>query len=351
MSHQPEQYRLRTRNVDKIDAIINHRPARRSTDPRQPSNYELWNTRLQQGLQRHRTNRNRRASVGRRYSAALQLHGPEELNDDEVINAIGTIWIALRRQRVAQSGIVFGYGLASLFKDCRTQEEQAMYGFVAAGIRPSSDTFIMPLLFSEDSREAHAKISRYGSSDIGHFLLAISSVDTAHPMMINTTVMDSCPRIISPRERQQAYQGLVQYSGWLELNAARQPVAVTPLFSNTNGKSLETFRKVPAQQGRNTCGLYVILNAWAHMLKIPIIESRIRGTRKWWLFQEFHDTAIEIINLALSGHMDSKTIRAFMNVYGYSKQSMVEEDNKDPVDQIRMVNAVRMNIYTLADNL
>ncbi len=49
---------------------------------------------------------------------------------------------------------------------------------------------------------------------------------------------------------------------------------------------------------------------------------------------------LEIINLALSGHMDSRTIQAFLNVFGYTTVQNPENEN----DNVKhRVTTVRMN--------
>ena len=143
---------------------------------------------------------------------------------------------------------------------------------------------------------------------------------------------------------------LVTNSGWLGVDIYGNPLAVQPNFV------LEENQTVPDQQGINTCGLYVILTAWAQMLNIPITNSltkdekvRRRANRNWRSYKQFHTTAIEIINLALAGYMDSETVQAFFNVYGYSDKRLHEEAGRPAAEQLRRVHAVRMTATTLGD--
>ena len=75
-------------------------------------------------------------------------------------------------------------------------------------------------------------------------------------------------------------------------------------------------------------------------------QTRRRSTSRWRAYKQFHETARQIINLAWAGHMDSKTVQAFMNVYGYSSQNLRVEEKKPSV---RKVKAVRMDRYTLPE--
>jgi len=77
------------------------------------------------------------------------------------------------------------------------------------------------------------------------------------------------------------------------------------------------------------------------MLGIPIQPGEER--RGQHSFEEFEEVGIEIINLAIMGVMNSRTIQALMNVYGYSE----EQNPGEPVSH--EINAVRMRINKFDD--
>jgi len=128
------------------------------------------------------------------------------------------------------------------------------------------------------------------------------------------------------RERTKA---IVENSEWA---APDDQGAHIPITNNT-------YVRTPKQKANsNTCGFYTILNAEAVMLGIPVHpQSRRRGQST---HGEFMAQGLEIINLALSGHMDSRTIQAFLNVFGYTTVQDPENEN----DNVKhRVTTVRMN--------
>ncbi|KAL8784140.1 MAG: hypothetical protein Q9195_009164 [Heterodermia aff. obscurata] len=335
------------------------------------ANRKAWTHKFRQGRARHRKSlmleylkrekNNLEMSLD---PAVLKLTGISNLSDDDVINAIGSFWVALRRD-----DLVFGYGDAALFKNGR----RGGLGLRARGVFPDSDKFIMPLLFTVDEHEAmeaikkqhqikqsaktssedsksrgvvktrgskskklkasskHIDSSAPDSSCIGHFLLAISTREPDGS--ISTTLLDSSPGYVTPSEAAAAYRGLVTHSGWLGLNSDGTAAIQAPNFTAALTPT------VPTQQGFNTCGLYVILNAWASMLEIPITANRQRRVRRSRSYKRFLSLALEIVNLALRGYMDSQTVQAFMIAYGYAEQD---------AEDVRAVDAARMESGTLA---
>ena len=327
------------------------------------ANRKSWAKKFKQGYARHCNSR----ELETLDPDVLELRRTWNLDDDDVINAIGTFWIALKRE-----GSVFGYGDASLFKNGR----DGHLGLLARGVVPNSKKFIMPLLFTADEHKAMAAIlkkdrkptktpspglkphgvikSRSGKAKdlaasskhiassaldpecIGHFLLAISTKEEDDS--ISTTLLDSCPGQVDLSQSTPAYRGLVTHSGWLGLNiSSNGTVTAAPRTPNFTATLTPT---VPAQQGYNTCGLYVILNAWASMLEIPITANQHRRVRGWRSHKEFLSKAFDIVNLALRGYMDSSTVKAFMIVYGYADQY--------PERDVVQVDATRMEKSTPA---
>jgi len=173
--------------------------------------------------------------------------------------------------------------------------------------------FIMPLIFPADEQlerlgTGQGKGKRKADKDrdvehIGHLMLAV-----AH----------------SERTKE-----IVENSEWA---APDDQGAHIPIANNT-------YVRTPKQKANsNTCGFYTILNAWAVMLGIPVHpQSRRRGQST---HGEFMAQGLEMINLALSGHMDSRTIQAFLNVFGYTTVQDPENEN----DNVKhRVTTVRMN--------
>ena len=346
---------------------------------------KAWAQEFRKGLAKHRKSirlEKQRNQPGRNLDpAVLKLTEVSNLSDDDVINAIGTFWIALRG-----NDSLFGYGDAALFKNGRDSNSLELE-LLAKGVVPLSRQFIMPLLFTEDEAKAmrsikkHAQIkesaktpsigstprgvvknssgktknlavsSKHSDSSapdsncIGHFLLAVSTLKENNS--ISTELLDSKPGYVKPLVVTDAYRGLVTHSGWLGLESDGSVATKTPNF---NAASTPT---APTQLGYNACGLYVILNAWASMLGIPITKNRWRRVRGCRGYKEFHSLALEIVNLALRGYMDSVTVQAFMIVYGYTEliptpPGKEQEAGKDAKKAVTLVHTKRMESGTLA---
>lgn len=336
-----------------------------------------WKVEFDRGLRQHRITNETQARSST-YVETLRLQETQNLKDDQVIDAIAAFWISLMR-----NGTVFGYGTPLLFLDCRSRVDQATVGVTASGV--GSESFVMPLWLGTDRADAFKKYEKHharsnehehflrsrtpektdgnsltksksaaenteaaskGKSSAsqkeigieGHLLVATATKNMADSNKISISVWDSAPGHTSREIISEAYKGLVTHAGWLGLNNQGQPKLVSPQIDAAG------YIETPKQQGGNTCGIYSILNAWAFMLNIPIHTSPDRRRRgEWRKYKEFIDHAREIIDLALCGCMDSKTVQAFMNVYGYS----VNQDVKDPRPEVRPVQAVPIYTDTL----
>ena len=72
----------------------------------------------------------------------------------------------------------------------------------------------------------------------------------------------------------------------------------------------------PAQRVLNSCGVYVVLNAWAYQLGLTSPPRRLFSTSEEQ-DRTFVRYAVLMINLALHGEVDSHGIRAFLLATGY----------------------------------
>lgn len=210
---------------------------------------------------------------------------------------IGVIWDALR-----QNDILFAIADQLTLKLCRDRAGRAVNFESSSALGPN--TFIIPLDLGPER-----------AGQIGHYVLAVAQVTDRGPIKIK--LMDSSPGIIAKQHIHAAIAGVVMYSGWLGKNGTN-PLMVWPTIEVT-----DIF--VPKQEISNSCGLHVVLNAWAEMLNISINDQRYRVNAFEDRDAETKESAdflrqtIEIINLALLGHMDTETILAFMISYGYAK--------------------------------
>ena len=105
---------------------------------------------------------------------------------------------------------------------------------------------------------------------------------------------------------------LAENSGWLRVDPTygipdHQPVKIAS----------ETLKSVPQQSVNAVCGLHAILNSWAFMLGIPIVETT-RSRRKKTSNDLFNKEAAKLVTAAVAGLLQLPLIQAFFNHNGYS---------------------------------
>ncbi|MCJ1465431.1 hypothetical protein MMC07_004049 [Pseudocyphellaria aurata] len=248
-------------------------------------------------------------------SKTLAIPDTFALYDEQVHVAIGAVWESMRR-----AGVHFAFGDLYTFRGRR--EQSSLIPNVEAVLGPAP--LIMPLFFGQEMPSKDAQGGRTEES-MGHHVFAVASILDAQGLIVK--VMDSSPGTRSSQEIGDALTGLVKFTGWLGVDAERQPLPVrhTIYFQSTN---------TPRQEGNMSCGFYIILNAWATMLGIDIHPGPQRRVDTTW--QHFMEDGLTLINMALLGHVDSITIQAFMNLHGYS--AMVHETT--PVLPIKKIVAM-----------
>ena len=291
-----------------------------------PAYTSRWKQSLIRGLSFNKTLRSKNLSTTK--SARKKpstIPKSSNLADYDVVLGIAPIWEGLKR--LGRPDIDFTF--AGLDTFCPRDEEQHL-GAVGRWSR-----FIMPLFFSQVRTEELANQGKHAEpiKSLGHLLLCVAELVNDQPMTVRLEIFESRPHTISNEAIILRAQELVKSSGWLGENRSETPVEYTVVA-----------KRVPHQVGQNTCGLHVILNAWAVMLGIPIHPStwrRGRTERNQFdaVDAAFLSQGLELVNLALAGFMDSATIQAFFNVHGYS----AEQRHGDPARAVIPVNAVGMN--------
>jgi hypothetical protein len=279
---------------------------------------DIWLTRLNAGIQKLRLQRKTDTTKN-----ITQIARSRNLADEEVTLAIASVWEGLR-----QNGVDFAYGTTDCFRVNRSAENQVPGMTVVLQPNP----LIMPLLFVQ---EYFISTNKRRHNPVGHLMLVVAERSSALSDDVRIIFMDSSPSGASRPAQRAAAQGLVRYSGWMGTDAFGNAVERNPRF-------VEEWRPCPRQECGNTCGVSLILNAWAYMLGIPVHPGpRRRNSNPSSLKSGpmFHASGLEIINLALAGHMDSDVIQAFMNYYGYSE----DQDPNDASVLARPMQAVRIS--------
>ena len=311
----------------EAQVVIASREPEASTND-SPIEPKSWQERLNEGLKRHR--RRWQRSIGQGLAPA-QIKLPRNLGIDQVVVAIASIWEALRVKDVLHAFAALDV-FSPLPLEAKDRAEFPTYGVVGG-----SKKFVMPLMFhpalslnSESSSKGNREEKGGRDDRIGHLLLGVAMV-TGDGVRIH--IIDSSPGIVPQEEIREKARDFLTKSGWAGLDELHNP---------TRNEDIPViFPTVPRQvRGSNSCGLHVIFNAWAVMLKILLTpDFPGQGLDS----AGFLERGLEIVNLALAGFMDSETIRAFMRVYGYSR----EQDLRDPAEDFVPVNAVRMTAVKL----
>ncbi|KAL9594289.1 MAG: hypothetical protein Q9219_007116 [cf. Caloplaca sp. 3 TL-2023] len=278
--------------------------------------YDAWKRIMEEGMIRH--HREHERDMNKESFYRIQAHS--NLEGIDVVLAIGSVWDALRKinRHFAFSDWV-GFSMARMAPG--TEVPRAVNG---------PHDFLIPLILHEDlfspepdgtpakpRRESKAVNERSEApgndqfvGEKGHILLVIVQDKQESNGFLNMVIMDSCPEYYSHERIKESIKKQLPNHGW-KADLDKEP-----------DLNLDA-RTVPAQQGLESCGIYTILNAWLYMLGFPGINQaqRLECSEREESPQakEFLGQALELINLALSGHMDFRTIQGFYNYYGYCK--------------------------------
>ena len=319
-----------------------------------------------------------------------ELHPPHEhpvgeMLDMDVILAIGAVWLGL-----GNANVDFAYANSNLFSIARTARMVGMHA-----VR-GSNHFIMPLILNEESdsllpesdedtveplkpvfsafqRGEEEKIQEYVTAaesakqkdpgnknnpplslkereikykayhgGIGHLMLAIAekvdidegnAVQNTQPKKarVRLRFMDSANGLVNRGLIRRVARNIVRNSGWLG--------DIWPCFDPKEEDWVEVLG-----QSVNRCGEHTVLNAWAYMLDIPLAPPRIERLSK-----THYDEARRMIRLALRGHLDSLTIRAWMQRSKYAIDESLSQLQQSQVQNPGLPRKLR-NMQTKALN-
>lgn len=281
-----------------------------------------WKAKLKRGLRQHKASQthvrvpnildqNEYSKFDDAILKKSPLQNERDLTDEEVVKGIVTLWTALQNQ-----GKHFAFGSTNTFLGCRSEG----FNVMDLAVKGPRYPFMMPLVFPPDSDDtehgmpkstfAQKKGMKRPSPGIGHHLLAVARVADG---FIIVTVLNSLHNYVKHEKIEEVATSVITRSGWLGKDeSGDNPLPVWPTVKFE-------YPRVPTQEGLNTCGLYVILNAWATMLELEITPNRTRRRLPKNETPEtpFTTALMELINLAIAGHLDTETIVAFLVSYGY----------------------------------
>lgn len=284
-------------------------PIRKPRGPKSQS--KGWKDFLDAGLARHRGSRQQ--IEARETGTFTTLEALSALDQNQVVISIATIWQGLR-----QHGQLFAFA------------DSGFFGYdppildLAKRLVGAPEKFIMPILWHDQPGK---EIQAGKRTHLGHFVLFVAEWCPG-PGEVRLELFNSSTSGPSTEQLVNRAKELIMGSHWPDSQAQK---AEPSFFSDVRSVAC------PIQEGVNTCGFSVILNAWCVMLGIPISATNKRRELKK-SSKVFLKTGLEIVNLALKGCMDAHTIQAFVNYWGYS------QDQKYPEDLLaNNVAAVRMD--------
>ena len=288
-----------------------------------------------------------------------QFTGQAKLEGEDVVLSIASLWQAMRSEHDDSA-----FSSYNLFQVCHlypSDAEAFAFPISSAVGGHNSKHLIIPIIAGKNDQASRSSEGHYSAGQntrepsptetrtqatdpnqwIGedsHILLAIATrpTDPDDPN-IQYEIFDSCPGYLKPATIERAVQNTVNRSGWLARDA--EGFACAP--PNNKPIMIQTPRHVPAQVSINSCGIHAILNAWVHILKLAPVNStgRCGSDEDFTAFDpreiEFIENAAEMINLALAGHMDTLTIRAFVMGWGYCQ--VQDPENPEPLKEISTV--------------
>ena len=257
-----------------------------------PKKQTTWKKILDEGMERHRrSKKNADPSKDRN----LQIDKFFNMQYEWVVVAIASVWAAL-----GNDNHQFAFSSHRFFES-----------EVKTLVNASAERFILPLLIphSEDAAD----------NMIAHIVLATADMKKGedNTFQVALTIRDSLPDyIVEPDRFYQTAQDLIEGSQWPFNQTDNSGQISNLIFTKA------TAPKIPYQaKGRNECGFHTIINAWAIMLGIPIYDSPDGKRRAMVTFTaQFPNLGLEIVNLVLRGHMDTRTIQAFLHYYGYAAE-------------------------------
>lgn len=303
-----------------------------------------WKAKFERRLQRHKESQRHEVvpqilhQIG--YSgldAGITKRSPlndrKKLFDEQIVKGLTTLRRALQIQ-----GKYFAFASTNKFIGCRSKD---FYDMKEPAVKGPNYPLIMPLVFAPRSdntihgypnSEFDPNSKAHARPTAGHHILAVARV-TDGPIIV--TVLDTMPCLLECASIEEVVTDVVTRSGWLGKDKNDLPLPVWPTFKFE-------YPKVPEQEDSNTCGIYVILNAWATMLELEIAPQKAR----LFLPQEktpkvpFLTSAIDLINLAIAGHLDTETIVAFFLSYGY----ILEPRDPNSIPNVRLDQNFNQNL-------
>ena len=230
--------------------------------------------------------------------------------DQQVVLAIAAVWkpIFNTRRMVA-------FGTDATFSDSRSLDVADALQQWVAGRRPIP--LILPLRGHGENFTLSTNIR-----SVGHWALAIAKPPAGkgkETEVVDVHLLNSTETTNVQEHIFAAAENVTRHTGWLGMN--QDGLSALPY----HGSFVRKTQKVPYQKANWSCGLHVVISAWAIILKIPIMsQTQWRGGDK--AYQDFCQFGTRVINCALAGFMDTRTIQAFLNTSGFARPQDINDN-------------------------
>lgn len=227
-------------------------------------------------------------------------------------------------------GVDHCLGDSDLYAHARKTRES---GIACGGV---SNSFIMPLFFDklsnslkgesvlyvkpqqmetmselQSSQEPKSTLKPPGNSAFRHSIFALARWSDDREA-VSIEFYDSKPDAEARDLIRETARNLVRNSGWLRDK--------WPKWAR------ECWHPCPRQIGK-TSGIHTILNAWSVMINLRVNEEPGYEIRS-----DFYAEALKVINLGLDGKLDSLTIRAYLQKFGYARPQKLATARKEESD-------------------
>ena len=283
----------------------------------------------------------------------IQIKSTENLWGNEVFLAIASLWHAAKDPQIGRPMAFVSYNGVTMSRfpnldnnGCRAPLSAAVGGpedllipivmdktFISppnsAGLEPANDVGT----FVNGNGEAQGKD--------GHIFLVVAHRNEDGSVLL--TRMDSHTSSYPQDRIERSAYRVVRKSGWLNMNnlGYAEEMDFDPPCSSELQSCVQ-------QRSLDSCGMHTILNAWVRILGLPpllgearsVCPARVESAQFGDEENDFIQQALEVVNLALSGHMDAKTVQAFLNYWGYVRLQDPKAEIVADVGTMRMTEEV-----------
>lgn len=256
-----------------------------------------------------------------------QIDGFTELEGQPVAHAIAALMVGIFHQRGPQLGLASDamqqmarYGTDNIqgFPCLTSPNKMVIPILLGAGLVPCGGEDFDGQVTSAKEIQAFEQTAEDEADNnpvltgLGHWVLAIATREESN---VGLQFMNSLPPLGPKTIIRRVARNIVRHCGWV------MPGPVT--FGE------EEWSRVAVQQQGNTCGIHLVLNAWASILKLDL-NTLGRSRQK---AQAFYFEAKTVINRAMAGAITVEEIELWLYLTQYVKGSAADRAYQVAADE------------------